>query len=86
LDSFRWAGEIGFHLGTALFLPNDDSLVDAVALYRKTLIDNSYDPATREVMAITQIYCAEDHEEAFADGRDPYAHGGGCDKGPRTNA
>ena len=60
---------MGFHVSTALFLPNADSLVDAVTLYRKALKDNGYDPPTREVMAITQMYCAEDHEEAFAGGR-----------------
>lgn len=69
LDSFRWAGEKGFHLGTALFLPNPQLMIDGIALYRKALTDNGYDPSKLEVMGITQMYCAQDHEQALADGR-----------------
>jgi alkanesulfonate monooxygenase SsuD/methylene tetrahydromethanopterin reductase-like flavin-dependent oxidoreductase (luciferase family) len=68
-DSFRWAGEMGFHLGTALFLPDINEVADSVAYYRKTLRDFGHDPATREVMAITQMYCAQDEAEALRDGR-----------------
>jgi alkanesulfonate monooxygenase SsuD/methylene tetrahydromethanopterin reductase-like flavin-dependent oxidoreductase (luciferase family) len=69
LDSFRWAGERGFNLGTALFLPNFAQVLEGLALYRKTLAENGHDPATREVMAITQMYCHEDHEVALRDGK-----------------
>jgi alkanesulfonate monooxygenase SsuD/methylene tetrahydromethanopterin reductase-like flavin-dependent oxidoreductase (luciferase family) len=68
-DSFRWAGEMGFHLGTALFGPNRLQIPDLVALYRRSLVENGHDPATREVMAITQMYCSSDRERAFAEGR-----------------
>jgi alkanesulfonate monooxygenase SsuD/methylene tetrahydromethanopterin reductase-like flavin-dependent oxidoreductase (luciferase family) len=68
-DSFRWAGEKGFNLGTALFLPNLDKVAEDIALYRKSLVEHGHDPSTREVMAITQMYCAADHSEALADGR-----------------
>jgi alkanesulfonate monooxygenase SsuD/methylene tetrahydromethanopterin reductase-like flavin-dependent oxidoreductase (luciferase family) len=68
-DSFRWAGEMGFHLGTALFLPDIHEVAGHVALYRKTLSEHGYDPKTREVMAITQMYCAEDEQEALRDGK-----------------
>lgn len=69
VDSFRWAGEHGFNLGTALFLPDLDYVVENIALYRRSLIEHGHDPATREVMAITQMYCSPDREEALRDGR-----------------
>ncbi len=69
VDSFRWAGQQGFHLGTALFLPDVVGLVDHVQLYRDSLAENGHDPSSREVMAITQMYCAEDRSEALDDGR-----------------
>ena len=69
VDSFRWAGEMGFSLGTALFLPDIDAVVEHVGLYRKALKDHGHDPASREVMAITQMYCAEDLDQALTDGR-----------------
>jgi alkanesulfonate monooxygenase SsuD/methylene tetrahydromethanopterin reductase-like flavin-dependent oxidoreductase (luciferase family) len=68
-DSFRWAAEMGFNLGTALFLPDVKELAENVALYRKTLSDYGHDPKTREVMAITQMYCASDPAEALRDGK-----------------
>jgi alkanesulfonate monooxygenase SsuD/methylene tetrahydromethanopterin reductase-like flavin-dependent oxidoreductase (luciferase family) len=68
-DSFRWAGEMGFHLGTALFLPDISEVADNIAFYRKTLREFGHDPATREVMAITQMYCAQDDAESLRDGR-----------------
>jgi alkanesulfonate monooxygenase SsuD/methylene tetrahydromethanopterin reductase-like flavin-dependent oxidoreductase (luciferase family) len=67
-DSFRWAGERGFHLGTALFGPNRAQIPELVALYRRALVENGHDPAMREVMAITQMYCSMDRERAFAEG------------------
>jgi alkanesulfonate monooxygenase SsuD/methylene tetrahydromethanopterin reductase-like flavin-dependent oxidoreductase (luciferase family) len=69
-DSFRWAGEMGFHLGTALFGPNRRQIPDLVALYRRCLVENGHNPATREVMAITQMYCSPDRERAVAEGRE----------------
>jgi alkanesulfonate monooxygenase SsuD/methylene tetrahydromethanopterin reductase-like flavin-dependent oxidoreductase (luciferase family) len=68
VDSFRWAGEQGFHLGTALFLPDVGELIANIQLYRDSLEAGGHDPASREVMAITQMYCAEDRSEALEDG------------------
>jgi alkanesulfonate monooxygenase SsuD/methylene tetrahydromethanopterin reductase-like flavin-dependent oxidoreductase (luciferase family) len=69
MDSFRWAGEMGFHLGTALFLPDLGKVAESIALYRKTLAEHGHDPASREIMAITQMYCDDDHDKALADGK-----------------
>lgn len=74
VESFRWAGEKGFHLGTALFLPDLSELAGNIDLYRRSLVENGHDPATREIMAITQMYCASDREEALRDGA-AYAEG-----------
>ena len=68
VDSFRWAGQQGFHLGTALFLPDVDAVVENIRLYRDSLEENGHDPSSREVMGITQMYCAEDRSEALRDG------------------
>lgn len=68
-ESFRWAGENGFHLGTALFLPDISNLAERIEIYRQALRDNGYDPATREIMTITQMYCAPDLDQALADGK-----------------
>jgi alkanesulfonate monooxygenase SsuD/methylene tetrahydromethanopterin reductase-like flavin-dependent oxidoreductase (luciferase family) len=69
VDSFRWAGAQGFHLGTALFQPDLDRLLENIQLYRDSLVEGGHDPALREVMGITQMYCAEDRSEALSDGR-----------------
>jgi alkanesulfonate monooxygenase SsuD/methylene tetrahydromethanopterin reductase-like flavin-dependent oxidoreductase (luciferase family) len=67
-DSFRWAGAKGLHLGTPLFLPSLDDVADNIAYYRETLAEHGHDPASREVCAITQMYCAPTDEEAVRDG------------------
>jgi alkanesulfonate monooxygenase SsuD/methylene tetrahydromethanopterin reductase-like flavin-dependent oxidoreductase (luciferase family) len=69
VDSFRWAGEMGFNLGTALFLPQVSEVKDHIEIYRQALARHGHDPKTREIMAITQMYCAKDRDEAFSDGR-----------------
>lgn len=69
MESFRWAGEKGFHLGTVFFLPEIAHLPEGIAAYKEALVENGFDPAEREVMAITQMYCHDDHETALRDGR-----------------
>jgi alkanesulfonate monooxygenase SsuD/methylene tetrahydromethanopterin reductase-like flavin-dependent oxidoreductase (luciferase family) len=67
-DSYIWAGSKGLNLGTALFMPDRDAIRRNIGLYRTALAENGYDPASRELCAITQMYCAEDGEEAVRDG------------------
>lgn len=69
VGSFRWAGQKGFHLGTALFLPDMGEVATNVQLYRDSLVEYGHDPSSHEVMGITQMYCAEDRSEALNDGR-----------------
>jgi alkanesulfonate monooxygenase SsuD/methylene tetrahydromethanopterin reductase-like flavin-dependent oxidoreductase (luciferase family) len=68
VGSFQWAGEKGFNLGTPLFLPDLDEVARNIGLYRDTLAANGFDPATKEVCAITQMYCAPNNEDAERDG------------------
>ena len=68
VDSFRWAGEKGLNLGTALFVPDGSGIASNIALYRRTLVEHGFDPATREVSGITQVYCAPTMAEAVKDG------------------
>jgi alkanesulfonate monooxygenase SsuD/methylene tetrahydromethanopterin reductase-like flavin-dependent oxidoreductase (luciferase family) len=67
-ESFEWAAAKGFNLGTALFVPDREATRQNIALYRRILREHGFDPATREVCAITQMYCAPDQEEAVRDG------------------
>jgi alkanesulfonate monooxygenase SsuD/methylene tetrahydromethanopterin reductase-like flavin-dependent oxidoreductase (luciferase family) len=69
-ESFRWAGEKGLNLGTPLFLPSLDNVAENIAYYRQALADSGFDPASREVCAITQMYCAPSDQEAVRDGAD----------------
>ena len=67
-QSFEWAAQNGYHLGTPLFVPDQELVANNIRAYRRMLAENGFDPASREVAAITQIYCAADNEEAVRDG------------------
>jgi alkanesulfonate monooxygenase SsuD/methylene tetrahydromethanopterin reductase-like flavin-dependent oxidoreductase (luciferase family) len=69
LDSFRWAGAMGFNLGTALFLPDLNKVAEDIQVYRNAIKEQGHDASIREVMAITQMYCAMDPEVAIAEGK-----------------
>ena len=69
MESFVWAGEKGFHLGTALFLPDIGMLEKGVPAYEEALAKNGHDRSQREIMAITQMFCGRNHEKALAEGR-----------------
>jgi alkanesulfonate monooxygenase SsuD/methylene tetrahydromethanopterin reductase-like flavin-dependent oxidoreductase (luciferase family) len=67
-ESFTWAGSRGYHLGTALFLPNHEAGRTNIGAYRDALAANGFDRRSREVMAVTQMYCAPTKAEAMRDG------------------
>lgn len=69
MESFVWAGQKGFHLGTALFLPDISMLAKGIAVYEEELAKAGHDRSQREVMAITQMFCHRNHETALAEGR-----------------
>jgi alkanesulfonate monooxygenase SsuD/methylene tetrahydromethanopterin reductase-like flavin-dependent oxidoreductase (luciferase family) len=68
MESFLWAAQKGFHLGTALFVPRLEQVIEGIALYKRTLAECGHDPSTREICAITQMYCAPTKSEALRDG------------------
>ena len=63
-ESFTWAGKYGFHLCTAFFFSEPETIRDNVALYRRSLIENGHDPATKDIAGVCQMYCGESDEEA----------------------
>ena len=69
LESFVWAGQKGYHLGTALFLPDISLLPKGIAVYEEEVAKAGHDRSQLEVMAITQMFCHRDHEKALAEGR-----------------
>ena len=68
VDSYVWAGQKGLNLGTALFMPDRDAIRRNIGIWRQNLVDHGHDPSTRELCAITQMYCDEDGDQAVADG------------------
>ena len=64
-SSFEWAGAKGLHLCTAFFGPDKFATQANVRLYRKALADHGYDSAAREVVAVSQMYCAQTKAEAL---------------------
>jgi alkanesulfonate monooxygenase SsuD/methylene tetrahydromethanopterin reductase-like flavin-dependent oxidoreductase (luciferase family) len=63
-ESYAWAGAQGLHLGTAFFLPAPEMVRGNIDLYRNALREAGYDPATREVAGVYQMYCGDSREEA----------------------
>ncbi len=64
LDNYLWAASRGLNLATAFFLPRQDFVRDGIVQYRAALAEAGYDPASREVLGVIQMYCAETNEEA----------------------
>ena len=65
-ESFVWTANQGFHLATACFVPNKLGVRTGIELYRKTLEEAGFDPRSREVAGVFQMYCGESHAEAHA--------------------
>ena len=66
--SFEWAGTRGLHLCTAFFGPDKFATQANVRLYRDALVKNGYNPAQREVVGVSQMYCAPTKAEALQRG------------------
>lgn len=67
-DSYTYAGSKNLHLGVALFVPGIEALPGNLANYKRSLTDNGYTRENREIMGITQMYCAKNEDEALAEG------------------
>ena len=63
-ESYEWAGKNGFNLCTAFFFSEPERIRDNVERYRRSLRESGYDPATRDVAGVCQMYCGTSDEEA----------------------
>jgi alkanesulfonate monooxygenase SsuD/methylene tetrahydromethanopterin reductase-like flavin-dependent oxidoreductase (luciferase family) len=64
-DSFRWAGEKGFHLMTLPYLYKERDVLPAlVKTYRQSLSDSGRDPAQFEVLGKFHVYVSTSFERA----------------------
>jgi natural product biosynthesis luciferase-like monooxygenase protein len=61
-DTFRWAGQHGYHLMTLPYMYDPEVLQHWIGVYRDALVEAGHDPATREVLGKFHIYVADDLE------------------------
>jgi alkanesulfonate monooxygenase SsuD/methylene tetrahydromethanopterin reductase-like flavin-dependent oxidoreductase (luciferase family) len=64
-ESYIYAGTRGLHLCTAFFIPDKEAVRSNIALYRKTLAENGFDPSTRDVAGVFPMYCGESKAESL---------------------
>ncbi len=58
-DTFRWAGQKGFHLMTLPYMYEPPVLQHWIGVYKEALADAGYDPTTREILGKFHIYVGE---------------------------
>ncbi len=58
-DTFRWAGERGFHLMTLPYMYEPEVLQHWIGVYRQELDKAGHDPVQREVLGKFHIYVAD---------------------------
>jgi alkanesulfonate monooxygenase SsuD/methylene tetrahydromethanopterin reductase-like flavin-dependent oxidoreductase (luciferase family) len=58
-DTFRWAGEKGFHLMTLPYTYDPETLQHWIGVYRDALQQHGHDPASREILGKFHVYVAE---------------------------
>jgi natural product biosynthesis luciferase-like monooxygenase protein len=64
-DSFRWAGENGFHLMTLPYLYKTPEVLPAlVKVYRAALAEAGHDPAQKQVLGKFHVYVSESLDQA----------------------
>jgi alkanesulfonate monooxygenase SsuD/methylene tetrahydromethanopterin reductase-like flavin-dependent oxidoreductase (luciferase family) len=64
-DTFRWAGENGYHLMTLPYMYQPEVLQHWIGVYRDALLAHDHDPAQREVLGKFHIYVAESDRAAM---------------------
>ena len=70
-DTFRWAGENGFHLMTLPYMYGPAEFEQSLGHYRQALVAAGHDPATREVLGKFHVYVAETDAAAYREA-EPY--------------
>jgi natural product biosynthesis luciferase-like monooxygenase protein len=58
-DTFRWAGEQGFHLMTLPYMYEPPVLQHWIGIYREALAKAGHDPSTREILGKFHIYVSK---------------------------
>jgi alkanesulfonate monooxygenase SsuD/methylene tetrahydromethanopterin reductase-like flavin-dependent oxidoreductase (luciferase family) len=72
-DTYRWAGEQGFHLLTLPYMYEPEVLRTSIDHYREALVQAGHDPSTREVLGKFHIYVT-DSARAAVEEAGPYLH------------
>jgi natural product biosynthesis luciferase-like monooxygenase protein len=72
-DTYRWAGEKGFHLLTLPYMYEPAILRNSIEHYREALVQAGHDPSTRDVLGKFHIYVTGSEQEAVAEAG-PYLH------------
>jgi natural product biosynthesis luciferase-like monooxygenase protein len=72
-DTYRWAGQQGFHLLTLPYMYEPEVLQKSIDHYREALVQAGYDPSTREVLGKFHIYVTDSAPAAVAEAG-PYLH------------
>jgi alkanesulfonate monooxygenase SsuD/methylene tetrahydromethanopterin reductase-like flavin-dependent oxidoreductase (luciferase family) len=73
-DTFRWAGEQGFHLLTLPYMYEPSVLQHWVGIYRESLLAAGHDPATREILGKFHIYVTESNDAVLREAEPYLAH------------
>ncbi|HEY7066078.1 MAG TPA: LLM class flavin-dependent oxidoreductase [Chloroflexota bacterium] len=63
-DTYRWAGENGYHLMTLPYMYEHSVLQHSIGVYREALAESGYDPASREILGKFHIYVADSQAAA----------------------
>ncbi len=58
-DTYRWAGQHGYHLMTLPYMYEHAVLQHSIGVYREALAEAGYDPATREILGKFHVYVAD---------------------------
>ena len=66
-DTFRWAGQQGFHLMTLPYAYEPEVLLHWLGIYQDELYQHSHDPASREILGKFHIYVADSDAAARRD-------------------
>jgi alkanesulfonate monooxygenase SsuD/methylene tetrahydromethanopterin reductase-like flavin-dependent oxidoreductase (luciferase family) len=66
-DTFRWAGENGFHLMTLPYAYEPEVLLHWLGVYHDALHEHGHDPAGREILGKLHVYVGESDAAARRD-------------------
>ena len=70
-EMFEKAGELGFHVLTALLTQSIEEVAPKIKLYRDSLVRHGHDPSTRKVTMMMHTFIGEDPEAVLQQVRVP---------------